>query len=356
MAKRGLTGNEKQVLYGLVRHPVLNDRELSELLRVKVSTVTAIRRRLRRAEYFVTRRVPMMHRLGWELLIGGSARLDLTQGSQVVPRLREILKDRYPDLFHVVASADRLSFLGFSRNYTAARQEVDELRQALDRAKLLGDEDVHLSAFPMSLSVVPTFFDYSHALALSFEIEDRLGVRMDRGKSGDIELTRKETEVLKGLVRFPELSDKALAQRVKVSRQAVSKMRREFESEGLLRTARIPNLRLLGFELYVTAFARFGPSAPLKARAEALERLLRSTATFFLISDDSEAIVIGTSRSYEQFAVLNAGLTKHFQERGFLAADPEVHVGLTASTEILRNCEFGTLVQSLTVPEPKSNR
>ena len=68
MAKRGLTGNEKQVLYGLIHHPVLNDRELSELLGVKVSTVTAIRRRLRRAEYFVTRRLPMMHRLGWEIL------------------------------------------------------------------------------------------------------------------------------------------------------------------------------------------------------------------------------------------------------------------------------------------------
>ncbi len=356
MAKRGLTGNEKHVLYGLVRHPVLNDRELSELLNIKVSTVTAIRRRLRRAEYFVTRRVPMMHRLGWELLYGGSARLDLTQGGQVLPRLREILKDRFPDLFHIVASADRLSFLGFARNYTAARQQVDELRQALDRAKLLGDADLHLTAFPMSLSALPTFFDYSHSLALAFEIDDRLGIKLDRAKTGDIELTRKETEVLKGLVRFPELSDKALAQRVKVSRQAVSKMRREFEGEGLLRTARVPNLRLLGFELYVTAFAQFRPSAPLKSRADAFERLLRTTSTFFLISDESDAIVIGTSLSYEQFSILNVGLTKHFQERGFLASDPEIHVGLTASTEILRNCEFGPIVQSLTVPEPKSSR
>src|SRR5512136_700682 len=114
MAKRGLTPNEKQVLYGLVRHPVLNDRELSELLDVKVSTVTAIRRRLRHAEYFTTRRVPMMHRLGWELL-----------------------KDRFPGLFHVVASSDHLSFLGFAHNYTAARREADDLRVSLDRAKLL---------------------------------------------------------------------------------------------------------------------------------------------------------------------------------------------------------------------------
>lgn len=356
MAKRGLTANEKQVLYGLVRHPVLNDRELSELLNVKVSTVTAIRRRLRRADYFVTRRIPMMNRLGWELLVGGHARLDLTQGSQVLTRLRETFRDRLPGLFHVAASADSLTFLGFARDYTAARAEVNELRQALDHAKLLGDTDVRMSALPMSLSSVPVFFDFSHSLALAFGIEDRPAPKLEHAKVGDIELTRKETDVLKGLVRYPEISDKALAARVKVSRQAVSKMRREFETEGLLRTIRLPNLRLLGFELYVSAFARFAPASTLKARSEAFERLLRSTPTFFLASDDAEAVIVGTARTYEQFSLLRGTLTKQFEEHGHLRGDPDVYVGLTSTTEILRSCEFGPLVQDLTPPVPKSLR
>lgn len=356
MAKRGLTANEKQVLYGLVRHPVLNDRELSELLGVKVSTVTAIRRRLRRAEYFVTRRIPMMNRLGWELLIGGHARLELTQGSQALPHLREALKDRFRGLFHVVASTDHLSFLGFAADYTAARTEVGELRQALDRAKLLADGDLRFFALPMSLSVVPAFFDYSHTLALAFDMDDRIAARMEHAKVGDISLSRKETEVLKGLVRFPELSDKALAGRVRVSRQAVSKMRRQFEADGLLRTARLPNLRLLGFDLYVNAFARFAPASTIRARADAFDRLLKTSPTFFLASDDTEAFIVGAARTYEQFSVLRTTLTKHFEEREHLAGDPEVFVGLTSTTEILRNCEFGPLVQELTTPEPKSSR
>ncbi len=356
MAKRGLTSNEKQVLYGLVRHPVLNDRELSELLSVKVSTVTAIRRRLRRADYFVTRRLPMMNRLGWELIVGGHARMDLTQGSQVLPKLREIFKDHMPSIFHVSASADTLSFLAFTRDFTEARAEVNELRTTLDHARLLGDGDVRVTALPMSLSVVPSFFDYSHTLALAFDIEDRMPVKLEHARVDDLELTRKETEVLKGLVRYPELSDKALAGRVKVSRQAVSKMRREFEEEGLLRTARIPSLRLLGFDLYITSFARFTPSSTLKTRAEALEKLLRGTPTFFVVSDDAEIIVIGASQTYEQFSTLRSTLTKHFTERGHLATDPDVNVGLTGGTEILRNCDFGPLVQGLMPPEPKSAR
>ncbi len=353
MAKRGLTSNEKQVLYGLVRHPVLNDRELSELLSVKVSTVTAIRRRLRKADYFVTRRIPMMNRLGWELLVGGHARLDLAQGPQLTARLREALRDRMPGFFHVAATPDHLAVLGFARSFTAARTEMDELRQTLDRAKLLGDGDVRFSTFPLALSIIPAFFDYSHALALAFEIEDRLVPKMDHAKVGDVNLTRKETEVLKGLVRFPELSDKSLASRVKVSRQAVSKMRREFESEGLLRTARLPNLRLLGFDLYISAFARFVPSSTVKGRLDAFERLLKTSPAFFLVSDDAEVVVVGASRSYEQFSTLRASLTKQFEERGHLGADPDVYVGLTSTTEILRNCEFAPLLQGLMPPEPR---
>jgi DNA-binding Lrp family transcriptional regulator len=333
-----------------VRHPVLNDRELSESLSVKVSTVTAIRRRLRRAEYFATRRIPMMGRLGWELFIGGRARLDLGPGSQPGPRLRELLKDRLPSLFHVVATSDHLTFLAFARNYTAARRDIDELRLGLDRAHLLGNGDVRFSALPLSVSAGPAFFDFSHTLALAFGIEDRVSLRVDHPKTGDINLTRKETEVLKGLVRFPELSDKALAQRVKVSRQAVSKMRHEFEAEGLLRTARIPNLRLLGFELYVSAFAQFGPSSTTKSRTEAYEHVLRLSPTYLLVSDDAEVVVLGASRSYEEFSVHRGFLTRQFGERTRLNGEPEIYVGLASGVEVLRNCDFGPLVQDLTTP------
>ncbi|MFA5896542.1 MAG: helix-turn-helix domain-containing protein [Thermoplasmata archaeon] len=348
MAKRGLTENEKHVLYGLVHNPILNDREQSEILGVKVSTVTAIRRRLRRADYFVTRRLPMMHRLGWEILAGGHARIDNAQGPPGASRLREVLKDRLPSLFHVTVSSDHLTFLAAAPNYTALRQETDELRLILDKAKLLGEGDVATTVFPMSLCVVPTFFDYSHSLALAFGLDERISFKPEYAKHGDVDLTRKETEVLKGLVRYPEMSDKALAQKVKVSRQAVSKMRREFEDEGVLRTVRIPNLRALGFELYVTSFAHFTPSATVKARTEAIEKLLQIAPTFFLASSDQDAVLVGAARSYEQFSNLRSTITKYHEDRGFLLGDPNTYLALTSNLDILRNCEFAPLMGALT--------
>lgn len=356
MAKRGLTGNERRVLYGLVRHPTLNDRELSELLGVKVSTVTAIRRRLRRADYFVTRRVPMMHRLGWELVAGGYAHVDAMQSSHAAARVREMLKDRLPDFVHVAVSGDHLVFLAVEPNYTTLRRDVDEFRVALEKSRLLGETDVALEVFPMALSVVPAFFDFSHVLALAFGLDNRVSTRMDHGKIGDISLTRKETEVLKGLVRFPELSDKSLAQKVKVSRQAVSKMRREFEREGLVRTIRLPNVRLLGFDLYMSGFARFRPSANVRARTDAIEKLLRASPTYFLAASDAENIVLGAAKNYEQFSTLRSNIMKFNEERGYLENEPLIFLGLTASTELVRNCDFSHLVQGLTAEGLRSAR
>lgn len=354
MAKRGLTGNERLVLYGLVHLPTRNDRELSERIDVKVSTVTAIRRRLRRAEYFVTKRIPSMHRLGWEILAAGHVRIDPGQGPQALARLRDGLKDRLPGLFHVMASPDHVTFLAAAPDYTTFSGDVDELRQLLDRTKVLGDGDLHISVFPMTRSVVPVFFDYSHALAMGFGIEEHATARAATSKGGPVDLTRKEAEVLKGLVRFPELSDKALALRVKVSRQAVSKMRREFEEEAILRTVRLPNLRLLGFELFTAGFAHFAPTATLRARAEGTEKTLRQSPTFCVVASDADTVVLGAARNYEQFSALRQSLVRWHEERGFFRGEPTIYLGLADTTELIRHCEFAPLIGSLTERERRS--
>ncbi len=141
--------------------------------------------------------------------------------------------------------------------------------------------------------------------------------------------------MLYGLVRHPVLNDRELFERigVKVSRQAVSKMRREFHETGLLRTVRIPNVRALGFDLLAEAWAHFAPGASLKVRVDALERTLRLAPTSFLASSDSDAVVFGAARSYEHFTELRISLSKDPEQRGGFAEEPTVYLGLATATE-----------------------
>ena len=350
MAKRSLTDNERKVLYGLVHHPTRNDRELSEALRIKVSTVTAIRRRLGASDYFVTRRIPMMHRLGWEILLAGHGRLAQTANPHASARMREILEGRFPTIFHVAMSPDHFTFLGMAPDYTTSRRDLEELRTAMHRAGLSDTGLLSTTVFPVGLTVLGNFFDYSHALALAFGIEESPPVALHPGEVGDIELSRKETDVLRGLVRFPELSDKAVAGKIKASRQAVSKMRRTFEADGLLRTVRLPNVRALGFELFVSTFARFTPPATLKARADAIEKTLKVTPSFFYASCNMESVLFAAVKSYEHFSSLRSLFGKYYEERGFLAGDATIHIGLASMTDILRNADFSPAIQTLQGP------
>ena len=69
MIKFELTNKEKLMLYGLVRHPGLTDKKLSEKLNLKHSTVTSIRHRLRKNKYFRTLKIPMLQNMGCEMLV-----------------------------------------------------------------------------------------------------------------------------------------------------------------------------------------------------------------------------------------------------------------------------------------------
>jgi DNA-binding MarR family transcriptional regulator len=345
--KRSLTPNERRVLYGLVREATKNDRELSESLGIKVSTVTAIRRRLRRADYFLTRRIPMMHRLGWEILAAGYGTLSPARGESATGRLRDLLGDRYPSVFHFVDAPDHFLFLAVSKDYTSFARDLEDLRVAMFKGGFLDDAPVSTVILPLGLALIGNFFDFSQVLSIAFGFDGKRPLRLEPAKVGDVELTRKETDVLVGLVRFPELADKAVAAKIKASRQAVSKMRREFEATGLLVTAHLPNVRALGFELYGSVVTRFAPGATIKARMDGIERVLRSTPNFFHAASNSDAVLLGAVRSYEHFSSLRMTLAKHYTDRGFFAGDPTIHLGLVSMTEVLRNCDFSPAVQTL---------
>jgi hypothetical protein len=69
MEKNELTKKEKLMLYGIARYPKLTDKQLSEKLELKHSTVTSIRNRLRENEYFRTLTIPRLQNMGCKMLV-----------------------------------------------------------------------------------------------------------------------------------------------------------------------------------------------------------------------------------------------------------------------------------------------
>ena len=99
MAKPGLSDNEKKTLLGLVKFPTLNDRQLSEKIEIKMSTVTAIKNRLKDLGYFVSVRVPKLQNMGAEMLTIAHAHTDPTLSSKTQVEVGRTLIDKFDELF-----------------------------------------------------------------------------------------------------------------------------------------------------------------------------------------------------------------------------------------------------------------
>ena len=110
MNKFELTTKEKLMLYGLVKYPQLTDKELSEKLDLKHSTVTAIRHRLKENEYLRKLTIPKLQSMGCEMLV-----VIYTNFSPLIPLLERIeitgeTIEVFPEIFFSVGEQDKVNF------------------------------------------------------------------------------------------------------------------------------------------------------------------------------------------------------------------------------------------------------
>ena len=149
----------------------------------------------------------------------------------------------------MTASLDHFCFLGMAPNFSTWHRTYGDLRHALKRANLLGGTDIHVTLFPLSHSLLPNFLRLQPRARRRIRPrrQGQLPFRAREGRACDPH--RERTRGPQGARALPGAERQGPFRSVKVSRQAVLKMRREFHETGLLRTVRIPNVRALGFDL-----------------------------------------------------------------------------------------------------------
>ncbi len=171
--RRGhLSDNEKRVLHGLVRHTDMKDRELSDILGMKHSTVTTIKHRLAKEEYFSRKRIPYLQNLGCEMLGVTYAEFNPAVSAEArVEKARERI-EIYDELFYSVGETNYGFSLSFSKNYTNIEKISDIRTQLFAELGLLEATFPTQMVFPLETSDIVRFFDYSRLLASDFGIDD----------------------------------------------------------------------------------------------------------------------------------------------------------------------------------------
>ncbi len=353
MVKRGFTDKEKLTLYGLLRFPSLNDRELAEVLDENISTVTAIRRRLKKNGYTQLVNVPNFRFLDAEIITIGYGRISHVGGMDLRENvnMKTLLKDR--TIFHSAFSKDYGFVMSYHKDYTDAKITMEKVEDFLNQNELFDGERWNFIIFPLGLSKILNNFNFSSLIMNKFDLEGiPFDIELDFEERKRENLTEKEKDVLKGLVDYPSLPDKSIAAKVNASRQAVSKIKKRFFRQNLLEQKNIIDLKKLDYEILVLAHTKFNPNAPLHQRKEGVKLMTNKMPQIFMVSGNYENILLGAFNNYNEFNEVRTQIMKLYKKQDFILDEPKIILFPMEDLEYCRRHDYQPVLEYLLNDEP----
>lgn len=328
MPKKKLTKKEQTTLWSLINYPTLNDKALAKKTGLKLSTITAIRRRFRERGYYQTVVIPNFYRLGYGLLS-----VEYGPFNEAVPVDRRVkhfkrFMDKDPNSIFSLMSRSNGVVLNIAENFAEANQHYENLEMFLDSHNLTDETRWKRVLFPFQTSMFWNFFDFSPVIRYSYDIKRKINLREFSSKKDAkvVRLSKKEKKVLYGLVKYPEESDNHIADKFGVSRQAVSNIKKRFEKEDLISTRNVMNFEYTGCGLLTFGYIFFGTRAPMDMRKNGMDLTKKLVPSFVGVSSNFENITFVGSKNYPDYEKLREKLLSFYKTHLSVAKPPEVQL------------------------------
>jgi len=303
-----LTKNEKLVFYGLVKYPLLNDHQLSEKLKIKRSTITAIKNKLLRQDFYSTYIIPNFELIGCELMciLNGKTIENIEEGKKIIKKIvssPEVMYDIRTD-------KDFLSMI-VSKNFVEAKRLIDYVLSLYEGSNI---EMPNIFYFPFEMSRIINLFDYSILLKSLFNLEIEEGI-IKPVSSTKRELANNEKIVLYALTKYPDLTDSEIAAKTKISRPTVNLIKKNLLKEDFLRMINIPDVKKLNLELLVYSNAKIDLKKIKKEKPEV-------SPLIFMVNSERESSGIFIFENYTKYKIAYDRLTSLLKEKQFIIGEP----------------------------------
>ena len=289
-----LTNIEKKVLYGLVAFPSFNDRELSNKLKIKISTVTAARRRLRSEEYFQPFFIPNFSALGCELL-------SLVMG-YFKNQPEEIKEYPIPFRFSSCISDGNFFEMYASRNLSEFQHFFNKKLDLLSEKGIIEREDIKILHFSNKLGKISKFLDYSDLLKSLFKIDIKDGNREYHFPViNNYKFSKNAKKILLSLINNPEATETELSQITGLSRPTVSNLKKRLLKDKVVKKINIPNYAKLAQEIIVFYNLRFNNNLSVKELEKYSKIIQDDFYPFISMNQNSSEVGLGLSHDYPEY-------------------------------------------------------
>ena len=353
MIRGRLNPNEQLVLYGMVRYPLLNDRKLAKTLNLKMTTITAIKNRLKKQKYYIKTRIPVLQYLDMELFCVINVKVNPIIPRQELYKNMEMLTSRASEFFFAAIEGGNGFGLAFSRNYSSMMETIEKISYQARLNKVIentGSPAENLLFFPLSNSRVFNFFDFGPILSREFDLKfgDEPEILFPSiPKPKDLQFTNLEKKVLYGLVNYPDLPDSKISIKIGVTRQVISKLKHTFEEDGIIRTKVIPNFQKLGFQIMTISTHNHNPTTPIEKREEGIKMIMKEVPHMLLVSGNLESVMICLCQNFQQFQDLKNKAYTFYKKHDFLLGEPKIRMFSVPNLHIITNQVYGPIVKKV---------
>lgn len=343
-----LSRSEKEILYQLVRYPKFCNNEISNSLGYNSSTFSMIKKRLYEKGYFNTVRVPNFPRIGFELFKISYGYLNRTTAIEQRLGVAKEMFNNLKEFVIVFSESNQAINIAVAKNYTESEKGIDQFVKLYSEHNYIGDEGFNYITFPFEITSVYSFFNYAPLLKRHFGLnfdDNTNGFEIKPEKTKALEMTTVEKLIYYGLIKYPELSDTNLAEKIKSSRNTIAKLKKKFFEEELIIQKRIPNLKILGFELFMCSHYKLNPRTALFQRQQFIDKIQNELNPIFFISKNLESLCFTVFNNFEEYKIRYGELLNYFLENNILKEEP-VNLLLSApQMTIIKNHTYADLIK-----------
>ena len=315
-----LTKKERIVFSSLTKYPNLTDREISEKIGIKRSTVTSIKNRLKAEGYYKTVVIPNLPAIGCKIIGFMHTRFTPTaprEARKASPAFEATVN--HPEL--VFARSTDTEFVGIycGKDLYSIKKVQDFL--ILDYESRDFVEEVNRIYYPIEMAEINSFFNYVPLLQKLFGTEPDKFKQIWK-KTEEVDLNSTEKIVLNAVVKWPELNNLDLAKKINKTRSTVSKTKKDLVKRGLITVAHIPLMTKLGCELLVYIHVKFNPKCPISIRREGVDLSLVEALPIIDVTGDIESGALWVFENYTKYMEIYNKIIGYFKEKNYLAEKP----------------------------------
>jgi DNA-binding MarR family transcriptional regulator len=336
MAKQGLTEKEQLVLYGIVKFPDFSDRELARKIDVNASTIATIRNKLKNSNYYNIIRIPNLKSLNYESMVISYDRISYLAPTTSPFKIIKNISNKVMNYFYMVSITDAWLGVAFTKNMVET-QLIQEAIAEIKYKSNLSIRTTYNEIFPLNISTINNFFDYSYLLEQEFGIQietprNEFGLKLESDKknqknnlkikNGFKNFTSIEKQVFLLLIQNPDLSDHAIAKNTSFSSSTVNAINKRLTKKGLIRKFIIPNLGKIGFELMASTHLKFIPTSTESSRKKIADNIRKKYPNIFMISNKTNEIIFTIHKNFSEYQKVNEEIVNMYRENDHLMEDP----------------------------------